>query len=120
MCAQTSKPTLQRKIQERQADVAAKKQQLTEVLADNEQLKERVANQTLCKNDIYRMLAERHKQKEILDSVLRAREQLDKRAYEQEVQVSETEVTSTLLSDCLCVYSAHAETGSSGKMFRGS
>lgn len=86
-CCQTSKANLQRKIQERQADVAAKKQQLDEVLADNEQLKDRIANQTLCKADINRMLAERHKLKEILDSVLMAREELDKKAYEQDVQV---------------------------------
>lgn len=82
-----AKVTCARKLEERKAELASKKQQLADVLQDNDQLRGQIANQSLSRADVNRLLAERGKLKGVLDSVVGAREGLEKRAYDQELQV---------------------------------
>ncbi|KAI8466535.1 MAG: hypothetical protein J3K34DRAFT_524465 [Monoraphidium minutum] len=82
-----AKATCVRKVEERKAELSSRKQQLTDVLQDNDQLRAQISNQTLSRADVNRLLAERGKLKGVLDSVVGAREGLERRAYDQEMQV---------------------------------
>lgn len=84
---QTLKQQLQRKVSERQADLTARKEQMAAITQDNAGLQQRIAGQSLSKADVNRMLAERAKQRELLQSVSMQREALEAKVYEQERQV---------------------------------
>jgi len=87
---QAAKLTCARKAEERKAELASRKQQLSDVLADNDQLRATVASQALSRADVNRLLGERGKLKGVLDSVKEAREGLERRAYQQELTVEGT------------------------------
>ncbi|KAK9828671.1 hypothetical protein WJX72_001447 [[Myrmecia] bisecta] len=84
---QNHKQTLLRKTQERQADLKSKQDQLLAASQENEEMKEKIAAQTVNRDDVIRMNNERTKQAEILQSVAASREALERRVSEQEVQV---------------------------------
>ncbi|KAF6262378.1 HEC/Ndc80p family-domain-containing protein [Scenedesmus sp. NREL 46B-D3] len=83
---QAQRASLQKKLEERQADLEAKRAALAAVRADNESLAARVAGQALSKADVNRMVAERQKQKKLLEGVVSQRESLQQRLYQAEVQ----------------------------------
>ncbi len=56
---QAHKASLQRKLQERQADVAAQQQELAGVERENEGLRARIAVQTIHPQDVMRMNQEK-------------------------------------------------------------
>lgn len=84
---QAQRASLQKKLEERQADLEAKRAALAAVRADNESLAARVAGQALSKADVNRMVAERQKQKNLLEGVVSQRESLQQRLYQAEVQL---------------------------------
>lgn len=59
LLVQAHKASLQRKLVERQADVAAQQQELAGVEAENEALRARIAAQTIHPQDVMRMNAEK-------------------------------------------------------------
>jgi len=84
---QSLKATLQRKLQERQQDLASKQEALAAVNAENEGLRARIAAQPVNKADINRMIMERSKQKEVLEAVSSQAEELEQKTHQQEVQI---------------------------------
>ena len=52
--AQAAKVTCTRKVEERKAELASRKQQLADVLQDNDQLRAQIANQSLSRADVNR------------------------------------------------------------------
>mmetsp|Transcript_33184 Transcript_33184/g.73361 ORF Transcript_33184/g.73361 Transcript_33184/m.73361 type:complete len:629 (+) Transcript_33184:314-2200(+) len=90
---QALKQSLQRKLAERQADLKAKQDAMAAAQTENEALRARVAAQPVNKADLQRMIMERTKQKEVLDSVISQCEEMERKVHQQEVQtVSELKV----------------------------
>ncbi|PRW33702.1 Kinetochore NDC80 [Chlorella sorokiniana] len=81
---QAHKTSLQRKLAERQADVAAQAAELAAVEKENEQLRARIAVQTVHPADVMRMNQEKAKLESALRSTQAQREGLDRRVLEQE------------------------------------
>ncbi|GAB4815903.1 hypothetical protein N2152v2_002949 [Parachlorella kessleri] len=81
---QAHRQSLQRKIQERQADVNAHQQELASIDKENEVLRGKISVQTVNREDVIRMNQEKSKQEAVLRSVLGQREALDRRVVEQE------------------------------------
>ena len=76
----THKASLQRKLTERQADVTAQVQELTNVEAENEELRARVATQTVHPADVVRMNQDRVKHETALRTLCSQREAADAKA----------------------------------------
>lgn len=81
---QAHKASLQRKLAERKADVAAQQAELAGVERENEGLQGRIAAQTIHPQDVMRMNQERAKHESALRSTQGQREALDRRVAEQE------------------------------------
>ncbi|KXZ44538.1 hypothetical protein GPECTOR_65g156 [Gonium pectorale] len=81
------KQTLIRKLAERKADLQAYQEQCAAMQAEVDQLRQRVAGQTVNKQDVARMTMERHKQQEMLDSEQAKVQQMERKVHEQEVQM---------------------------------
>ncbi|PNW86849.1 hypothetical protein CHLRE_02g098300v5 [Chlamydomonas reinhardtii] len=81
------KQTLTRKLSEKKSDLQAKQDQIAGAVADVEQLRQRVASQTINKADLNRMIMERNKQNEMLNSEKEKCEQMECKVHEQEVQI---------------------------------
>lgn len=84
---QSHKQSLQRKLQERHVEVQSKQEQLGSVLQESDALRAVIAGQTFNKDDVVRMNQEKCKQAEILAGVCGQRETLERRVYEQDVQL---------------------------------
>ena len=76
----THKASLQRKLTERQADVAAQAQELVNVEEENEELRARVATQTVHPADVVRMNQDRVKHESALRSLCGQREAAEGKA----------------------------------------
>lgn len=74
------KSNLQRKIQERQADVASQTAELAVVEEENETLRTRIANQTIHPADVERMNLDRQKQEAALKTLSSQREAAESKA----------------------------------------
>ncbi|DBA77729.1 hypothetical protein WJX79_003286 [Trebouxia sp. C0005] len=84
---QSHKQSLQRKLQERHVELQSKQEQLGSVLQESDALRAVIAGQTINKDDVVRMNQEKCKQSEILAGVCGQREALERRVYEQDVQL---------------------------------
>ncbi|KAL3162304.1 hypothetical protein ABBQ32_009992 [Trebouxia sp. C0010 RCD-2024] len=84
---QSHKQSLQRKLQERKAEVESKQEQLASTLLESDAMRAVIAGQTVNKDDVVRMNQEKCKQAEILAGVCGQREALERRVYEQDVQL---------------------------------
>lgn len=83
----TQKAALQRKVTERQADVAAQKQDLEAVTAENEELRARIAVQTVHPADVVRMNQDRSKHEAALRTLCQQREGAEEKATQAEAAV---------------------------------
>ncbi|KAG2483652.1 hypothetical protein HYH03_017455 [Edaphochlamys debaryana] len=84
------KQTLTRKLSEKKADLSARQDQIAGAVAEVEGLRQRVAGQTVNKADLNRMIMERHKQQEMLDSEKAKCADMECKVHEQEVQMVRT------------------------------
>lgn len=81
------KQSQQRKLSERKQDLAARQEQIAAAAAEVEALRQRVAGQTVNKADMNRMIMERTKQSEVLESERAKVEEMERKVHEQEVQM---------------------------------
>ncbi|GFR50162.1 hypothetical protein Agub_g12327 [Astrephomene gubernaculifera] len=84
---QGMKQSLTRKLSERKSDFQARQDQVAAAMAEVEQLRQRVASQTVNKADVKRMIMERKKQAEALQSEQAKCEEMERKVHEQEVQI---------------------------------
>lgn len=84
---QAYKATLQKKIQDKQADVAAREKELASFLQANEELRQQLSAQTINKSEVNKWLNERVKEQKVLESLRAQREELDAQVLKLELQV---------------------------------
>lgn len=87
---QSHRATLQRKLTERQADVSAQQQELATVGAENEELRARIATQTVHPADVVRMNQDRSKHEAALRTLCQQRELADTKAAQAEASLEST------------------------------
>eukprot|EP00897_Mesotaenium_endlicherianum_P005743 jgi/Mesen1/5197/ME000258S04289 len=85
---QQHRQALEKKLEERKQDQAAKVAELAASAADNEELRRRIQAQEINLADVERMTKEKAKTKEILRSVTGQREALEKQVWDHEVQLA--------------------------------
>ncbi|GAQ91593.1 Centromere-associated protein HEC1 [Klebsormidium nitens] len=79
---------LRKKVDEKTADLAAKRTELAAVAAENQDLTARVAAQSINAEDVARMSKEKLKVEEVLRTVTAQKDRLEKDVWQAEVQLS--------------------------------